>query len=168
MTRHLILMRHAKSSWHHPGLADHDRPLNARGRRAAGEVALWLAGLGAGPDQVLTSSATRTRETWARMAPALPGPVAVQVVPKLYAATPETMLAVLRGAAGARVLMLGHNPGTAALAGLLAAEPPADPDFARYPTAAATLFDFGPGKWADVRPGTGHITGFAIPRALPT
>jgi phosphohistidine phosphatase len=29
--KHLTIVRHAKSSWKHPGLADRDRPLNKRG-----------------------------------------------------------------------------------------------------------------------------------------
>jgi hypothetical protein len=33
--KHLFLPRHAKSSWDDPALADHDRPLARRGRRAA-------------------------------------------------------------------------------------------------------------------------------------
>jgi phosphohistidine phosphatase len=43
--RTLMLMRHAKSSWDQPGLADLDRPLAPRGRRAASLVALQM------PDQ---------------------------------------------------------------------------------------------------------------------
>ncbi|MCH5374620.1 MAG: histidine phosphatase family protein, partial [Planctomycetes bacterium] len=31
----LLILRHAKSSWGDPSLADHDRPLNARGKRDA-------------------------------------------------------------------------------------------------------------------------------------
>jgi len=29
----MLLLRHAKSSWKHPELADHDRPLNKRGQQ---------------------------------------------------------------------------------------------------------------------------------------
>ena len=35
----LYLLRHAKSSWDDPGLADHDRPLAQRGRRNAEALA---------------------------------------------------------------------------------------------------------------------------------
>ena len=31
----LLILRHAKSSWKHPELNDHDRPLNQRGKRDA-------------------------------------------------------------------------------------------------------------------------------------
>ena len=33
--RRLLLLRHAKSSWDQPGLADHDRQLSPRGHQAA-------------------------------------------------------------------------------------------------------------------------------------
>ena len=35
----ILLLRHAKSAWGQPGLADHDRPLNKRGERAAEAMA---------------------------------------------------------------------------------------------------------------------------------
>ena len=39
MPRKLIVMRHAKSSWNNPELADHDRPLNERGKRDSPKIA---------------------------------------------------------------------------------------------------------------------------------
>jgi phosphohistidine phosphatase SixA len=41
--KRLWLLRHAKSSWDHPGLPDADRPLAPRGRRAAELLAAHLA-----------------------------------------------------------------------------------------------------------------------------
>ena len=37
--KRLFLLRHAKSSWDDPALADHDRPLAERGRRASKVIA---------------------------------------------------------------------------------------------------------------------------------
>ncbi len=65
MTRRLIVMRHAKSSWKHAGLTDHQRPLNKRGRKDAPRVARALIERGWTPRRVLSSDAARTRETWA-------------------------------------------------------------------------------------------------------
>ena len=36
MSKQLLVLRHAKSDHGNPGLRDHDRPLNQRGREAAG------------------------------------------------------------------------------------------------------------------------------------
>ena len=38
----LLILRHAKSSWKHHELQDHDRPLNGRGRRDAARVGSLL------------------------------------------------------------------------------------------------------------------------------
>jgi len=42
VSRRLYLLRHAKSSWDHPGLPDHDRPLAKRGRRATKALRPYL------------------------------------------------------------------------------------------------------------------------------
>ena len=59
----LLLMRHAKSSWSEPGLADHDRPLNKRGKQAAPEMGKLLRKEGLVPDLILCSTARRSRQT---------------------------------------------------------------------------------------------------------
>jgi phosphohistidine phosphatase len=41
--KHLFLLRYAKSSWDDPALADHDRPLARRGRRAAKDGSSYAA-----------------------------------------------------------------------------------------------------------------------------
>src|SRR6516164_5162951 len=61
--KQLELLRHAKSSWDDPDIADHDRPLNARGRAAAALVGRHMREQTPSPDLVLCSSATRTRQT---------------------------------------------------------------------------------------------------------
>lgn len=166
MTRRLILIRHAKSSWDEPALDDHSRPLNARGRRAAAAIGRWLASRGYRPETVLVSTATRTRETWAGIAEALGGGPEPRLVGRLYHASPEVMLAVLREAGGATVAMVGHNPGIAAFAAALVAAPPPHPDFARYPTGATLVADFPVEDWAQLRLGTGTVCDFVVPRAL--
>jgi phosphohistidine phosphatase len=40
--KRLLLLRHAKSSWDDPALADHDRPLATRGRKAAQLIGTYL------------------------------------------------------------------------------------------------------------------------------
>ena len=67
--RQLFVLRHAKSSWDDPGLDDHDRPLAPRGQRAVKLLGEHLRDRGVEPDQVLCSSARRTRETLAGVNP---------------------------------------------------------------------------------------------------
>ena len=165
MALRLILMRHAKSGWDDPLMRDHDRPLAPRGVQAAARMGEWLAENGHLPDQALVSSALRTCETWAGVSTTLP-PCPVAEVPALYHASPEAMLRVLRGAQGRVVLMLGHNPGIAELARRLVATPPAHSRFADYPTAATLVAEFDAPDWPAMRPGTGGVVDFVVPRDL--
>lgn len=101
------------------------------------------------------SSATRTWQTFARLYRDAPPPRA-RFLDALYHAGPETMLATLRGAREACVLMIGHNPGIADFATRLLAETPADPDYARYPTCATAVIDFPTGAWGGSIGGPGR------------
>lgn len=166
MTLRLILTRHAKSSWGDADLADHDRPLNKRGRASADAVGAWLDGNGYRPGEVLVSSSRRTRETWARMADALEQTPEARVLRKLYLAEPDEMLAVLREARGDCVLMIGHNPGTAFMAQALVGVAPADSRFRHYPTAATTIIDFDAPEWREVNWHQGKLVDFTVPRDL--
>ncbi|WP_320177294.1 histidine phosphatase family protein [Roseovarius pacificus] len=162
MTLRLILMRHAKSSWDDPALSDHARPLNGRGRRSASALGDWLRAQGVLPDQILSSSSERTRETCARLGL----DATAQFTGTLYHAGPATMLRVLHGASGQTVLMLGHNPGIADFAHALVATPPPHPGFETYPTCATLVADFAITDWADLAPGTGQTVDFIVPRDL--
>lgn len=160
--RRLILTRHAKSAWDDPAIADKDRPLNDRGRRAALALGDWLASRGHEPEEVLCSSARRTRETWenAALATLEVRPI-VRFEPGLYQAGPERMLAILKTATHPTVMMLGHNPGIAEFARQLPARPPFDPDFQRFPTASTLVVDFQIDDWSQLVPGQGSVMDFA-------
>ena len=90
VAKRIHLLRRAKSSWDDPDLADHERPLAPRGRKAAKRMARHLEEAGVRPDLVLCSSSTRTRQTLERVAPALPDGVPVELEDGLYAASAST------------------------------------------------------------------------------
>lgn len=162
MTLELILTRHAKSSWDHPGMADHDRPLNDRGQASATAMGNWLRARGLVPDAVLSSSSVRTRQTHDLMGFDAPA----TFTGDLFHAGALMMLEVLGGARGARVLLLGHNPGIGDLAERLATTPPDHPRFFDYPTCATTVFRFEADNWREVTFGAGEVVDFAIPREV--
>jgi phosphohistidine phosphatase len=160
----LILTRHAKSSWDDPLVADRDRPLNARGRAAARELGDFLASRGLEPEEVLCSSAARTRETWAQVeAAALETRPDVRYCDDLYHAAPEAMLAQLKSATAGTVMMLGHNPGIAEFAAQLPAKPIYTQEFRKFPTGATLILDFPIESWADLALGQGALVDFFIP-----
>jgi phosphohistidine phosphatase len=160
----LILMRHAKSDWHDPTLRDHDRPLNARGRKAAVSMGDWLRTKAYLPDQVLCSTARRTQETLAGLG--LDGSIPVTLTRDLYLAEAQEMLRTLQGASRDRVLMLGHNGGIGEMAQRLVPEPLDHPRFEDYPTCATLVCDFDVGSWKEIGWHQGQPIDFVVPRDL--
>ncbi|MGM0584362.1 MAG: SixA phosphatase family protein [Pseudomonadota bacterium] len=175
MSRRLIVMRHAKSSWDDPQLPDRDRPLNARGELAAVLMGAWLDQTGLVPDHALLSPVRRVLETWARLLrgaglSAETGP-GVTEIPQLYMAGPEASLEALRAApdsAGA-LLMLGHEPGGSAFLRRLHDGHPAAGAarvFEKFPTAAAVLVEMPDAPWSQAAFGQGRLVRFVAPKDL--
>ncbi|MCB1342695.1 MAG: histidine phosphatase family protein [Pseudooceanicola sp.] len=158
----LILMRHAKSDWSTGEESDHARPLNRRGRASALALGNWLRGKGWLPDQVLCSTARRTRETLA----GLGLEVEADYRDALYHAEVEALLEAVRGATGGTVLIIGHNPGIGELAERLVAEAPEHREFYNYPTGATLVVRFGVDGWPEVGERTGEAVDFVVPREL--
>lgn len=166
--RRLFLLRHAKSSWDEPGLADHDRPLAPRGRRATKVIAEHMRWKRITPELVVCSSARRTRQTLTRIAPALGDDVDVRIEPELYAASATELLKLLREVPDEvdSVMLIGHNPGIQDIALILAR--PA-PELGRvqhkFPTAALATLEFD-GRWRELEPGGAELTSFVRPKEL--
>jgi phosphohistidine phosphatase len=143
----LYLLRHAKSSWDEPGLADHDRPLAPRGRRAAKAMGRYLREQGIEPDLVLCSSATRARQTLKRL-----GLADARIEPDLYAADAATLRRFIPETAS--VMLIGHNPGLQDLALSLVRSGPRLVELAaKFPTGALATIELDTGELIDfVRP----------------
>jgi phosphohistidine phosphatase len=115
----LYLLRHAKSSWDDPGLADFDRPLSRRGRRNAALLAAHLREESIEPELVLCSTARRARET-----AELLGLDGVRFENDLYGAGRAELARRLTALphSVASAMMIGHNPGLEGLGHTLGAE----------------------------------------------
>ncbi len=162
MTCTLILTRHAKSAWNTDAPSDHARPLNARGRRSARALGDWLREQPVLPEQVVSSSALRARETCERMELTSPA----TFTERLYHATPQLILEVLREIDAPSVLLLGHNPGLAQFAHQIVKHPPDHSRFEDYPTGATLLLEFDIPNWQALQPETGRVLDFVVPREL--
>ncbi len=142
----LTLLRHAKSSWNDPGLADFDRPLNKRGRRDAPMMGKRLAERNVQPDLVLCSPALRARLTAEAVIGELAGnPKWLLFDPHLYLAELSQLVSLLRGIARDRhdVLLIGHNPGLTDLANYLV-----DGHIANLPTCALFSVELTASDWS--------------------
>ena len=109
----LLILRHAKSSWKHPELTDHDRPLNKRGKRDASRMGEILRSEHLIPEAIISSTAVRAHATAEAVAKASGYKGKIALNRSLYAAGPEAYLKVLHGLSNdsVRVLVVGHNPG---------------------------------------------------------
>lgn len=163
----LYLLRHAKSGWDNPKLADFDRPLAPRGEREAAEMAALIAARAYRPARILCSSAQRTRETLGAVLKALPEESSIETTRRLYEADAERLLGVLwEQRSMSSVMMIGHNPGLHQLAQLLAGTGD-DRALHRlrtdFPPASLAMIEFAAAAWSDVRPGSGRLIAFETP-----
>jgi phosphohistidine phosphatase len=165
----LTLLRHAKSGWDAPALRDFDRPLSARGHKAARAMGREMRRLGLGFDLILASPALRVIETLRELAQGFGAAVATEAEPRIYLASAETLLELVRAAddGAGRLLLAGHNPGMEQLVLLLARDGEArDAVAAKYPTGALAEIELDVARWRDVGEGTGTLTRFVRPRDL--
>lgn len=153
-------------------MADHARPLNARGRASAVAMRDAIRQLGLVPDVVLVSPAVRTMQTLDALGPWDETPL-IDPIEALYLADLKTLFATLQGVAETvrSVLLVGHNPGLHELAiALMGESAPSDQMsrrvFEGYPTGALAEFSV-PGPWGSLAEGGGRLLRFLAPRDLP-
>ena len=163
MAHTLIVMRHAKSSWK-TSEPDHRRPLAKRGIRDATLAGELLADYAL--DAVLSSSSTRTRQTW--QAAELGGAKAAEVTftDALYGAWPGAVVELLNelDESVATAMVLGHEPTMSALVGSLAQPSDlADEATAGFTTCALAVLTV-PGSWAGLGAGQAELIRFEVPR----
>lgn len=158
-------MRHAKSDYP-DGVADHDRPLAARGVREAGLAGDWLRAHVPTIDRVLCSSATRTRQTLDRTRIDAP----VTYSERLYGATPGTMIDEINrvGDEVCTLLVVGHEPTVSSVALGLAEPDGSDRAVAerismKFPTSGIAVL-WVPGGWTGLALNGAELAAFHVPR----
>jgi phosphohistidine phosphatase len=146
MSKTLLLLRHAKSSWDSPSLSDFDRPLNERGERNAPRVGRLLTELGIVPERVLVSAAVRARQTAEKVLAACDFHGSVWVTERLYLANPQTYREILALNATEEncVMLVGHNTGIEELASQLCGK------VIQMPTACLVQFAVPVAHWAEI------------------
>ena len=118
----LTVVRHAKSSWKDPYLADRERPLNKRGNRDAPVMGQRIQAHAIRPSLIVSSPATRAWTTAKIVAREIAYPLEfLQRDDRLYHASRARILEVIADQdAGFNSLMIvGHNPGLTDFANFL-------------------------------------------------
>jgi phosphohistidine phosphatase len=167
--KRLYILRHAKSDWADPRLDDHDRPLTARGRRAAALLAAHCRRARVRPRVILCSTAERARQTLAAVMPRSGRQVRVDFLADLYNGDVQAYLRPVRmlEAAVESAMIIGHNPNVQGLILALARSGDAlDRVRAKVPTGALATIEFDVEDWDAVRRGTGRLAAFVVPRDL--
>ena len=169
--KRLFVLRHAKSSWDDPTLADFNRPLNDRGWKAARRMGRELMRRDTRIDLIVSSMAARARETLDGIREELDVNVEVRFEPRMYHASEDTLLSLIR-ALPQKVncpLLIGHNPGLQQLLVELAHD---DDEGLRhrighkYPTGAFAEVELPAHRWTDVAAGSGEVVELIFPKEL--
>jgi phosphohistidine phosphatase len=123
----LLILRHAKSSWKHPELSDHDRPLNKRGKHDAPLMGQLLNEKKLVPDLIISSTAVRAKDTALAVAERVGYDNEIIFESTLYAASPDAYIKAISNVADNgkdfyTILVVGHNPGLEELIEVLTGE----------------------------------------------
>jgi len=160
MSRQLLLLRHAKSAWDTGAPTDFERPLASRGERDAPKMGAWLKQQRLVPDTVVSSPATRARQT----AEAACQQMCIKQKKivwdeRVYAAGAPELLEVLKDykKKPARLMLVAHNPGLDdLLVYLVGGKIEVPPDGKLLPTAAAAVIEL-PDSWDPLEEGAGQL-----------
>lgn len=159
--KRLILMRHAEAGWH-INMDDHERPLSASGIRDAKKIGSWLKEKEYIPDEVISSTSVRTRETLSYLFLECP-----QIFEKsLYLADAEQMKSTLKTLLSETVILLAHNPGITELAYDLMNHEEKHENFMDFPAASTVVIDFKADRWSEVKSDSGIFVDFVMPLHL--
>lgn len=160
--KHLLIIRHAKSSWENLDLSDIERPLNNRGQQDALLMVDVLKGYNLNLDKIYCSTATRARMTIEILAKGLGLKLEdINFVDELYNASRKDLLNLIRQLNDNlnSVAVVGHNPGLTDLTHYLLY----DFDY-ELPTSAIVMIELKIDSWSSIKSGIGTLKFFEFPR----
>lgn len=170
--KRLTLLRHAKSGWDDPVARDFDRPLNARGRRAAKLIGQYAGKQDIAVDHIIASPAVRVVETLDEFFAGYGRTIQPQWDRRIYLASSATLLDILRETADSieNLMLVGHNPG---LEDLVLNLIPDDGNAplrasveAKFPTASLVVMSWDSDDWDSLGKVAVSLESFIRPRDL--
>lgn len=158
----LFLLRHAKSVWAGAGVADFDRPLDARGRESAPLVGEIFRRRNLRPGLLLSSPAERARQTARLVAEAAGLTAEVRFDERIYEADAARLCEVVSQIDETfdSALIVGHNPGLESLVELLTG------DARGMSTAALACVALDVEEWDKACERSGRLEWLFTPREL--
>jgi len=160
----LTLIRHAKSSWKHEELDDHERPLNKRGERDALAIARYLqmqSDIDDSFDVIYSSTATRALE----LGQTISDFTNITLIPDLsfYTFDPDELLEILRSLPeqASRIAIVGHNPAIIQLVNRLSAA-----SLKKLPTSGVVTLECPVDYWHELDQGLCNLSSVITPKLL--
>ncbi|WP_261843855.1 SixA phosphatase family protein [Aliamphritea ceti] len=160
--KQLTLVRHAKSSWKDPQLADFDRPLNKRGLRDLPGLASRAGKMGLRPDLIISSGANRAINTAVQLARGIGyPPEEIENIAELYHARSETLMNLLQSQSDIHkhIAVVGHNPALELLATYLTGE-----RLRKFPTCGLLHIPLSITCWTELAESCGTLEIFDYPK----
>ena len=157
-------MRHAKSDWSDNSLADFDRPLNNRGKKAAPFMGNELLKRNKTPDLIISSPANRAKTTAEKVAETAGYTKKILLEKDFYFGYIDEIIEILKKVDNQNdtVLILGHNPTFESLLSVLTE----NNIYARMPTAAIASILFEINDWTNLKKDTGKLEWLILPKEL--
>ena len=156
----LYILRHAKSSWGQPDLADFDRPLNDRGMIAAPFMGEIIAGRSYLPDLIISSPAKRASQTALIVKESSGANSEIKFDERIYEASPQALRQVVSelGDETHSAMIVGHNPGIEGFIKFLTGK------IEPMPTAAFASISLTIEKWSDLSADCGDLQEIIRPK----
>ena len=160
--KNLFLTRHAKSSWSNPGLADIDRPLNERGKKAAPFMGKLIVDKGEKPELLISSPANRALST-AKAFGEVMGLVENDIIVNraIYSAGAQQLLELVQNQDDLHksIMLFGHNPTFTSFVNMLTGS-----NIMNVVTCGVVRIDFEYSSWIDIDFGSGRLVYYEYPK----
>ena len=160
--KNLYLTRHAKSSWGNPGLADIDRPLNSRGKKAAPSMGKLIMDKGEKPELLISSPANRAFSTAKEFAKEM-GCAETNIIVNraIYGAGAQQLLNLVQDVDDLynSIMLFGHNPTFTSFCNMLSGE-----NILNIVTCGVVRIDFEFSSWKNIDFNSGRMIYYEYPK----
>lgn len=156
----LYILRHAKSSWEKPDIADFERPLNEAGLNTAPFMGELFYDRQLQPEVILSSPAKRAKQTAVLIKETAGFKADIKYDERIYEASPQVLLQVVADAKGKHesLMLIGHNPGMEGLIRFLTGQRES------MPTTALAIIELWVNSWDGIVAGSGTLKELIRPK----